>query len=155
MPEDSPYEISVVHRGGRSPVETALLNAAVVRTLRLRDCHRARVSVVLVDDQQIALLNEEYLQHSGPTDVLSFNLTDPWDQGVDGELIVSTETAEREAAARGHDPAAEVLLYLVHGTLHLTGMDDADAGGARSMHELEDRILSEMGIGPVYQPAGK
>jgi len=152
MEDDGPYEIDVITRGGPSDIEAAQVRDAVRRALRRGGVGSARVSVALVDDAEITLLNKKYLHHSGPTDVLSFNLTDPWDETLEGELVLSTQTAWREAAARGHDPTAEMLLYAIHGALHLAGMDDAEPDDAARMHEIEDQILSEMRMGPAFAP---
>lgn len=69
---------------------------------------------------------------------------------LEGDIIVSADTAAREAEARGHDLAAELALYAVHGALHLLGYDDADPADAQRMHDMEDEVLSAVGIGPVY-----
>ena len=70
---------------------------------------------------------------------------------VDGEIVVSAETAWREADRREVGAEAELLLYVIHGTLHLLGFDDAAAEDAASMHEKEDALLIALGYGPVYQ----
>ena len=151
MEDDSPYEIRVVREGGRLKSDESRLSEAVARALRLRGVTDAVVEVVLVDDRHIAELNERYLGHSGPTDVISFNLSETGQSVLEGAVVLSTETATREAHRRGHDPVHEALLYAVHGVLHLTGLEDEDDQQAAQMHEMEDRILIEMGIGPVFE----
>ncbi len=69
---------------------------------------------------------------------------------VEGEIIVSADTAAREAHGRGHSFEAELALYVVHGTLHLLGYDDHDQEAADRMHEIEDEILTKLGVGAVY-----
>jgi len=71
--------------------------------------------VALVDDATMAELHQRFLGQSGPTDVLSF---------PHGEIVVSADTARREAIARGIPPLHELVLYVVHGALHLAGFDD-------------------------------
>ena len=51
---------------------------------------------------------------------------------------------------RGHDTTAEVVLYAVHGTLHLLGLDDEKPDQAARMHDIEDEILADMGLGRIY-----
>ena len=70
---------------------------------------------------------------------------------IDGEIVASAETAAREAARRNVEAKAELLLYVIHGTLHLLGFDDAAAEQAAVMHEKEDALLVELGYGPVYR----
>jgi probable rRNA maturation factor len=72
---------------------------------------------------------------------------------LDGEVVVCVPHARREARSRGTDPQDELLLYALHGVLHLSGHDDTTPRGYRRMHRLEDRILREIGVGPVFDPA--
>ncbi len=99
-----------------------------------------RLSVVYVDDAEITKLNERYLKHEGPTDVLAF----PYDN-QEGEVIVSAETALREATERKVEPEGELVLYTVHGILHLMGHDDHTEEEARIMHGIEKNILISSG----------
>ena len=153
MEDDSPYQVSVAHAGAPNGISPDKVHDAVVSALRSLRCDRAQISVALVDDPTIAELNQRFLDHTGSTDVISFDLAEPDTKTVDGELVISTETAKREARRRGIDVSAEVMLYAVHGTLHLLGMDDATPEQAAEMHDIEDRILTDLGVGPVYRAA--
>ncbi|MCK6484240.1 MAG: rRNA maturation RNase YbeY [Phycisphaerae bacterium] len=109
------------------------------------------LSIAFVSDDQIAALNESWLRHVGPTDVLTFDLRDDPDADrIDGQIVVSLDTARREARRRGHAPRDEALLYVVHGVLHLLGYDDRRAAQRREMHEKEDEVLHALGVGRVY-----
>ncbi|MGB2614018.1 MAG: rRNA maturation RNase YbeY [Phycisphaerae bacterium] len=114
------------------------------------------LSVVLTDNRHIRDLSREYLGHDAHTDVLSFPLEDvDWpamaaNGGVNGEIIASAEMALQQAKARNIDPRAELLLYLVHGLLHLIGYDDRTPGEAQRMHQREDELLDHCGFGNVY-----
>ena len=138
-----------------------LLREAVEATLRRHRTPAAQISVAIVDDGRMAHLNELHLKRDGPTDVLAFDLRDPPPAGqamapgepVDGEIIVSVDTAAREANERGHGLDAELALYAVHGTLHLLGYDDRNERDGARMHEIEDEILSAIGVGAVYYGA--
>lgn len=90
-------------------------------------------------------LNARYLNHDWPTDVLSFVL-DASDESIDGEVIVSAETAQSASAEHGTTPVEEFLLYVVHGTLHLVGHDDQDDASAAEMRHLEQLILSQLNL---------
>ena len=70
--------------------------------------------------------------------------------GVNGEIIASAEMAFQQAKARNLDPRAELLLYLVHGLLHLIGYDDRTPNDAERMHRREDALLEQFGFGGVY-----
>ena len=71
-----------------------------------------------------------HLGHDWPTDVISFGLSEPGDPTLAGELVVSAEMAAATAREAGADPSAELALYVVHGLLHLCGLDDRTAEDA-------------------------
>jgi len=152
MDDDSPYEICVSdEEDAHQPIDTEQIKCAVTTTLRQHHCNAARISVVLMGDARITVLNRQYLGHDEPTDVLSFDLSESDDGApLEGEIVLSLETAAREAARRRHSTQAEALLYAVHGTLHLLGHDDQTVESAATMHAEEDRILTQLGVGPVY-----
>ena len=117
------------------------------------------LSVVLTDNRHIRDLNHEYLGQDALTDVISFPLEDlDWpathhgsgNGGINGEIIASAELAVQQAQAIHGNPEAELLLYLVHGLLHLIGYDDRTPMDARRMHEREDALLEEFGFPCVY-----
>ncbi|MBM4018809.1 MAG: rRNA maturation RNase YbeY [Planctomycetes bacterium] len=129
----------------------------VVRRVIKDEGRSARsLSIVLTDNRHIRDLNREYLGRDGVTDVISFPLEDPdWptghtNGGINGEIIASAEMAVQQAHAANSDPRAELLLYLVHGLLHLMGYDDKRPDQARRMHAREDALLEDFGLGCVY-----
>lgn len=148
--DESPYEIALRIEARPCAARRRLIFAAVRRTLESRGFERARLSIAVVGDAKMAELHLAFLGKRGPTDVLTFPLAETGDDRIEGEIVVSQDTAAREAAARGHGVEAELLLYIVHGVLHLVGYDDGRAGDARRMHRAEDRILSELGVGRVF-----
>jgi probable rRNA maturation factor len=81
------------------------------------------VSVAILDDASIQQYNKKYLQHDWPTDVISFLLSEEEDV-LDGQLLISRETADTIAAELPWDGDVELLLYAIHGMLHLVGYDD-------------------------------
>ena len=159
MEDESDYDIAIARVGGHAQVSDERLMAAIRATLRRHQAPRGRISVALVDDPHITRLNEIHLKRQGPTDVLAYNLRDRAGEEslsssageIDGEIVVSVDTAAREAKARGHDVDSELALYLVHGTLHLLGYDDRTEEEATRMHDLEDEILVSLGLGPVFR----
>ena len=115
------------------------------------------LSIVLTDNRHIRDLNREYLGRNGVTDVISFPLEDlDWpgghcsNGGINGEIIASAEQAVQQAQTTNTDPRAELMLYLVHGLLHLMGYDDRKPEQARQMHAREDALLEDLGFGCVY-----
>ena len=140
------------------------LRAALARVLTAERIVSAEISLALVDDAEIQRVNREFLGHDYATDVISFVLNDeasPLDEKrssrvaesapphLEGELIVSTETALREAAAHGWTPADELLLYVVHGLLHLCGYDDLTDEARPVMRAREREVLAGWQLVPT------
>jgi len=67
-----------------------------------------------------------------------------------GEVVVCVPEARRRAAREGTDVRRELLLYALHGMLHLCGFDDRTERGFARMHRTEDMILTQLGVGPVF-----
>ena len=155
MEDDPPYDISIAREDGHNLVSDDCLVGAVRAALQRHQVRRADISLALVGDRRIAALNERHLQHDGPTDVLTFDLRDapagkaPADV-IEGEIVVSTDTAVREAERLGHDVEAELSLYAIHGILHLLGYDDQTEKQAADMHRMENDILVSLGYDRVF-----
>jgi len=120
-------EVSV-GEGVTPPVDPARVEAAVRHVLRAEGVEAAEISIALVDDDTIAGLNEEYLDHDGPTDVISFALQEAGEPPL-GDVYVGVEQALRQAAEYGATPAEEVIRLAVHGTLHVLGYDHPEGAG--------------------------
>ncbi len=107
----------------------------------------AEVSVVLTDDPGIHELNRLWRGYDKPTDVLSWPLEEasPQLSGEDllGDVVISLDTATRQAAARGWRVEEEIALLLVHGILHLLGHEDDSHAGSEAMKRIETRILGK------------
>lgn len=125
-------------------IDRRLFRSRAVRILRELAQSRSELSIALVDDATIRELNSRYRSRSRPTDVLAFALRegpDPDRSGrMLGDVVISLETAARQArrAHRGLD--GEVARLLVHGTLHLLGHDHQEPAEARAMRAEERRL---------------
>lgn len=157
MDDEPSYDITVTEPDHAASIvdwpliDAAALRAAVTAALRRHGIRRACIGLAVVDDGEIARLNRTHLNHEGPTDVITFDMRDNAEaDDVEGEIVVSAQTAMRQAAARGHGVAAELSLYAVHGVLHLLGYNDHGEKQAERMHQVEDEVLTSMGIGAVY-----
>lgn len=114
------------------------------------------VSLQFTDDQEVRELNAAYRQQDRPTDVLSFAAIDadlprsPQLPLCLGDIIISVETAERQAIERDHTLAEELLWLAAHGLLHLLGWDHPDEASLRTMLEQQDRLLQAIGYSVPY-----
>ncbi len=176
MPPDDPppgdtatVEIEIANRQTRLPVDESAVLRVVETLLRVERVRSAAVSVAVVDDPTIHRLNREHLAHDYPTDVISFALHEGAEEtaagepprgagrDVDGEVVVSADTAVRTAAElngsgegsrwSAHD---ELLLYVVHGLLHVVGYDDRTGDERDLMRSREQVVLRKLGIEPRY-----
>ncbi|AQQ69774.1 Endoribonuclease YbeY [Limihaloglobus sulfuriphilus] len=109
------------------------------------------LNIAIVDDAAISRVHGEYMDDDSPTDVMSFDLTDDFEDFASFQVIVNAQMAQREAEKRGHSFDAELCLYVLHGLLHNLGFDDQTQIDFEKMHNAEDEILSQIGIGKVYR----
>jgi probable rRNA maturation factor len=126
---------------------SSLSNSALSKAGLTRFLNRARsaaglegdVDVLLADDATLRRLNRSFRGKNKPTDVLSFPAPEEIAQTHAGDLAVSLETAARQAAAYGHDLRDEVRILLLHGLLHLSGLDHETDDGEMAAREAELR----------------
>ena len=132
------------------PLDETPLRRAVRMILRDAAISHAEVSIAVVDDPTIHQLNRQYLDHDEATDVISFVLQREEDR-LEGEVVVSAETAQRCAHQFGWSAADELLLYVIHGTLHLVGYDDQTPEQRAAMRDQERAYLARFGLEPRYE----
>ncbi|MBD3291822.1 MAG: rRNA maturation RNase YbeY [Armatimonadia bacterium] len=106
------------------------------------DCPPDAISIAIVDDARIRELNRSYLGRDTTTDVIAFEAEDEPDRRA-GEVIVSAETALRQADEYGHSHQRELCLLVAHGVLHVLGYEDYDEGARARMLELGERALAQ------------
>jgi probable rRNA maturation factor len=142
-PEPAPAQIRIRNLQRAVPVSVGSLERFAAKAVRacLEAGQRAptdltrlsEVFVWLVSDRRMASLHLQFLNQTGPTDVLTFQ---------HGEIFISVETARRHARVFGNPLARELRLYIVHGLLHLHGFDDRRRADARKMERMQRRILT-------------
>lgn len=127
--------------------DRARLKRAVRLVLTDAGIQSAEISIAIVTDARMHELNRQYLQHDYPTDVLSFVLDhDAEAKSLDGQIIASSDFAAREAPGFGWTTDDELLLYVIHGCLHLVGHDDTTPEGKRAMQVAERGYLAHFGL---------
>ena len=144
------YLVDATASFGAEDMSWLFARATDVITLLISEGHRiARLSLRLVDDQEMADAHVRFSGVEGTTDVLCFHSDD---EGVlEMDILACVDEAGRQAMDHGHALRNEILLYAVHGALHACGFDDADPEDFKSMHAEEDRILKAIGVGPVFR----
>jgi probable rRNA maturation factor len=134
--------VHITNRQKTLPIDRRRMRRAVEAILRDAEIDEAQISVAVVDDRTIARLHQRFLGDPDPTDVLSFQL-ERAERFLEGEVVVSAETALTYAARHKATPADELLRYVIHGTLHLAGYDDATASGRAAMRARERKYLRQ------------
>jgi probable rRNA maturation factor len=115
----------------------------------------AELTVIFVGDRRMIELHDQFMNLPTTTDVLTFPLeVDRRGRPISGEVYVCIAEARRQANARKTRVQDEVLLYSLHGMLHLCGFDDRTEPEYRRMHDREDAILTRLGVGRVFRPEG-
>jgi probable rRNA maturation factor len=124
-------------------VEGKLLSKIAHRALEVLGLNRAELSIVLVSDAQIRRLNKLYRNKDKPTDVLSFPIGEKVEGWlILGDIVISVDTAKRQAQELGYSLEEELKRLLVHGLVHLLGYDH-ELGGEeeKKFFELEEFVL--------------
>jgi probable rRNA maturation factor len=128
------------------------LARAAQTTLQQQEAPDADMTLVLTGDNQIQVLDRDYLGKDAPTDVISFpaSETDPeTGRRYLGDIIISVQRAEAQSTAAGHSLETELSLLVIHGILHLLGHDHADAEGKKLMWTAQADVLTKLGISPT------
>ncbi|WP_197451897.1 rRNA maturation RNase YbeY [Rosistilla carotiformis] len=143
LDKDLKVEINIQHTA--SFIDPAALESAVRLVADTYGIETGEVSIGVVDDENMQRLNNQFLQHDYTTDCLSF-VYEESDNSISGELILCADYASREAQQFDWQPESELLLYAIHGMLHLMGMEDTTDEGRQAMRDEEREMLSRLGI---------
>jgi probable rRNA maturation factor len=127
------------------PLEFQALKDAARAVIEGEGVAACKVTLAFVDSPHIHRLNKQFLNHDEPTDVLTFPYSDS-KKSLEGEVVIGYEVAKEYAADRGHDANLELLLYVIHGCLHLCGYTDTDAKGEREMRAKEREYLRKLNL---------
>lgn len=154
--DDMKFEINYQNNTkARVPGYKALVNDITSATLKhLKKKGSYEISLTIVNDKTIHKYNKEYRGVDRPTDVISFAFNDSDDgivldknmPNVLGDIIISIDTAKRQAVSYGHSLKRELSFLYVHGLLHLLGYDHMKPKDEKIMFALQDEILNKLGI---------
>lgn len=126
--------------------KTGIFKACLERGLKHFATQNIEVNVIFVDETEILRVNEEFLDHHYITDVISFNNErPPFDTGEPwafGDIFVCYQVARQNAKTFGHTALQEMMMYVTHGALHLSGMDDHAPEDRAEMDRQAEKIIS-------------
>ena len=138
--------IEVLLDEGRWPQVQGELERAVKAACRALGAEEGEVSVALLDDSSMTELNRAHLGHDYPTDVIAFALHEG-EEPVLGDVYVGVEQASRQAGEAGVSLREELVRLVIHGTLHVLGMEHPEAADARQaspMYQRQEALVREV-----------
>ena len=138
--------VEVLDETNRFPHVEAL-RTATTRLLEELGLRQRELTIVLLDDEAIRRLNRDHRGVDAPTDVLSYPTSEPDDEGVPlvqhlGDIIISVDTAARQATEHGFDLLTETLVLTAHGLTHLRGFDHTTEEEWNIFRATQQRILA-------------
>ncbi|HEJ83947.1 MAG TPA: rRNA maturation RNase YbeY [Desulfobacteraceae bacterium] len=125
------------------------IKAKLAKVLSDLGCHDKELSVLFTDDRRISELNLQYMGRTGPTNVLAFPMADPDTSGQPydfitellGDVVISVDTAQKEAEEYGESLEQTIDRLLIHGILHLLGHDHIGSEEQAILMEKEEKRL--------------
>ncbi|MBZ0168347.1 MAG: rRNA maturation RNase YbeY [Kofleriaceae bacterium] len=133
--------MQVTNRQRKIRLDTSFLKKVADTTLARAGVNEAECGLTLVGDRAMTRLNRQYRGKAAPTDVLSFPMREGPFASLSphllGDVVISAETADRQARAAGRPLRDELAALLIHGILHLLGYDHQTPSEARRMKRLE------------------
>lgn len=141
--------IDVTNDSNYNSFDDELVYNAIRITLKAHRLDMCEVSVLLTDDGHIRELNRDYRGIDSPTDVLAFAMHDDQESkklnpNILGDIVISLETAERQAEVAHHSFDREVVVLTIHGILHLIGYDHKTHEEANDMFEKQNHLLNSI-----------
>ena len=139
-------EVQIGNRQDKHRISKKKIHQTASVILNALDYPDAELSILIVDDQQIAQLNHQYLDRQGPTNVIAFSMRQGQFADIApnllGDVVISADTAQREAHRAGMRMQDRLDQLLIHGTLHLLGYDHENtADEAQKMEEKAEELL--------------
>jgi probable rRNA maturation factor len=125
------------------PIDEEFVRRVVWRAAQAKGHSYKAISIALVTDEHITELNRAHLGRAHPTDVLAY-ADEPEERDYMGDVVVSTDTAARQAVEAGRPLLHEIAWLAAHGVLHLLGYDDASPRERAEMLSLQDEALYEI-----------
>jgi len=150
MREDVAHKISIIIEARMPSPRKSVLRNAAEKTLEMEGVRKeVSLNILFTDNTKIALLNRKFLMRDGPTDVIAFGsrnrrCADTSLGGFIGEVVVSVEMARSNARYFNTPVDEEVILYVIHGILHLLGYGDKTKKEAGLIQAKQRKILEHI-----------
>jgi probable rRNA maturation factor len=132
--------VAIANRQRALPIDRPIHRRLVKYVLSEEGVNQAEISLAFVSNAEIWEINRQYLNHDYATDVITFPFMSA--DRLSGELVISAEYAAEVGPDFGHQACEELMLYVVHGLLHLTGYDDKSPAKAKVMSRRQSQLLA-------------
>ncbi len=152
MAKKSLMKILIANQQKQIKIDKRRVRTRMTRLLKLMNCANKEISITFVDDQAIQSINKKYLRRDRPTNVISFSLQEGEFGGINsdvlGDIVISVDTASKDAYRGNLSFDEEILFLMIHGFLHLTGYnhENTTRTNAMKMKQKEKelfRLLSQ------------
>jgi len=152
-------EVQIDNRQDNHRISKKKIRQTAIAILNALDYPDAELSILIVDDQQIAQFNRDYLNRKGPTNVIAFPMRagrfSEITPSLLGDVVISTDSAHREGQSAGFSMQDRLDQLLIHGILHLCGYDHENTKTeARRMEKKTEELLTIINAGEVQQWPG-
>jgi probable rRNA maturation factor len=142
-------KIQIENKQTKIKIERRKIRSTVLKLLKIMDCANKELCISFVDDNTIKQLNNNYLQRDNSTNVLSFSLQEGEygniNPNVLGDIVISAETAQRDAAIGDLSLSEEIDFLIIHGLLHLLGLNHENTTKAQTTKmQIKERELFGM-----------
>ena len=138
-------ELSIRNSQRRREIDLRLLRRIVLDCLKELLKVEFEVGIKIVSSSEMARVNEQYLGHAGPTDVITFNHLESEEQDrIHGDIYVCIDEAVIQARRFGTSWQEELVRYVIHGMLHLLGYDDRTERLRQRMKRVEDKLMTQI-----------
>jgi len=128
------------------PIRLPQIKRAVKVILKEKNISQGELSLVFVTGERIKSFNKKFLHRNYSTDVLAFERQGKRKQGeIRGDIVISIDTARKNAQRFKTSLAYEIVLYVVHGILHLLGFDDHKPTDIKKMRREEQKLMNHLG----------
>ncbi|MCQ9206821.1 MAG: rRNA maturation RNase YbeY [Omnitrophica bacterium] len=142
-----PLRVKVANLNRKRGIGLSGVKKAAILVLKSFGIPRAEIGITFVTDRKIKALNKKYLKRDCPTDVISFLLDGgraSKNKTLIGDIYISSDRAFGNALRFGLSLRKELLLYTIHGALHLVGFDDKGRRARARMQRLEKKFLESV-----------
>jgi len=139
-------KIQIENKQTKIKIERRKIRSTVLKLLKIMDCANKELSISFVDDNAIKQLNNHYLQRNNSTNILSFSLQEGKYSNINpdilGDIVISAETAQRDAAIGDISLSEEINFLIIHGLLHLLGFNHEKTTKAQTTKmQIKEREL--------------